>query len=101
MTPRQFFRGRAGLIAANVALLGLLAALAMVSSAGAQNSSARARGEYTLVAGRSNSGGSSVVYVVDTSNQEVVALQWDPSHLRMTGVGYRSLASDRRVSPGR
>lgn len=95
---------RRGLIAANVVLLALLVGLSMVTPAGAQNSGqppGRARGEYTMVAGRTNSGGSSVIYVLDATNQEVVALKWDQSRLTMSGVGYRSLTGDSKVTPGR
>ncbi|MCE7974277.1 MAG: hypothetical protein DYG92_08160 [Leptolyngbya sp. PLA1] len=95
---------RPGLIILNLALAATLIVLAVASRADAQNASgppARARGEYTLVAGKSNSGGSDVVYVVDASNQEIVALKWDQSRQAMTAVGYRAMGADQRQTPGR
>jgi hypothetical protein len=62
---------------------------------GARDNS-RARGDYTMVAGRTNQGGPSVVYIVDSSNQELVALRWDQTKKVMAGVGYRSLSNDSR-----
>ncbi|GJQ30545.1 MAG: hypothetical protein HBSAPP03_24290 [Phycisphaerae bacterium] len=97
-------KGRGGLVAANVVLLAVLIGLSLVTPAGAGHEAqppGRARGEYTMVAGKISSGGSSVVYVVDTSNQEVVAMKWDASRQTMTGVGYRSLSADSRATPGR
>ncbi len=96
--------GRGGLVAANVVLLGVLIVLSAINPAGAQSATqppSRARGEYTMVAGRVNSGGSSVVYVVDSNNEEFVALKWDSSRQTMTGIGYRSLSTDTRSAPGR
>lgn len=63
---------------------------------------ARARGDYTMVAGRTSQGGTQqVVYVVDSANQEVVALRWDQTKRLFTGVGYRSLGGDARGLRGR
>ncbi|MCC6951241.1 MAG: hypothetical protein IT433_07310 [Phycisphaerales bacterium] len=101
---RATVSNRPGLIILNLALASTLIVLAVASRADGQNASgppARARGEYTLVAGKSNSGGSDVVYVVDASNQEIVALKWDQSRQAMTAVGYRSMGADQRQTPGR
>jgi len=93
---------RKSLIAVNLVLL---AAVVFISlPAGAQNAgqpAGRARGEYTMVAGRSNSGGSHLVYVIDSANQELVALKWDQSKQTMTGVGYRNFNADTVSTPGR
>lgn len=61
----------------------------------------RARGEYTMVSGRFREGSSSAIYIVDSSNQEVVALRWDSSKQQMVGIGYRSIANDSRAARGR
>lgn len=61
----------------------------------------RARGDYTMVSGRIGAGGTNVVYVVDSANQEVMALRWDNNKQIMLGVGYRSLANDGRGARGR
>lgn len=96
---------RRGLVIVNAALLALLVLVAWGRSADAQNSAAppagRARGEYTMVAGKSNTGGSEVVYIIDASNQEMVALKWDQSRQAMSAVGYRNMGADTRATPGR
>jgi hypothetical protein len=61
----------------------------------------RARGEYTLVSGRLNSGGPQAIYVLDSSNNELIALRWDPSRQTLAGIGYRNLSSDTNLQIGR
>lgn len=61
----------------------------------------RARGEYTMVSGRFREGGSSAIYIIDSSNQEVVAVRWDTGKQQLTGIGYRSIANDARAGRGR
>lgn len=61
----------------------------------------RARGDYTMVSGRFREGSSNAIYIVDSSNQEVVAVRWDSSKQQMTGIGYRSIANDSRAARGR
>lgn len=61
----------------------------------------RARGDYTMVAGKSNVGPNSTVYVVDSANQEAVALRWDATKQTMIGAGYRSIQTDSRAARGR
>lgn len=62
---------------------------------------ARARGDYTMVSGRIGAGGNHVVYVVDSSNQEMIALRWDTTKLVFIGIGYRNLAADGKGARGR
>jgi hypothetical protein len=83
-----------GLLALNGALLLVLGAVTFGPSADAQ---ARTRGEYTMVAGRANGAASSAVYIVDTVNQELIALTYDPNAKRVSGIGYRNLAADIRT----
>jgi hypothetical protein len=96
------WKGRRGLLALNAVLLAVLAVFTWGPLAGAQNAApARARGDYTMVAGKTNAGGPSAVYIVDSSNQELVALRWDQGKQQMVGLGYRSLQGDTRAIPGR
>jgi len=80
-----------GLLALNGALLMALGAVVFGPSADAQ---LRPRGDYTMVAGRVNGAHSGVVYIVDTANQELIALTYDHNEKRVEGVGYRNLAAD-------
>ena len=81
-----------GLLAINGVLLLLLAALTLGRPADAQ---VPARGEYTMVAGGVNGAQSGAVWIVDTVNQELVALTYDPSSRELVGIGYRNLIADR------
>jgi hypothetical protein len=96
-------------VAALLIANGLIAGFLILPDAGAQPGTRtervgdkdRARGDYTMVSGRTNQGGPSVVYIVDSSNQELVALRWDQTKKVMGGVGYRNLAADSRGAKGR
>jgi len=80
-----------GLLALNGALLLVLGAVTFGPSAEAQ---VRARGSYTMVAGGVNGSASGAVYIVDTTNEELIALTYDPNSKELVGVGFRSLAAD-------
>ena len=81
-----------GLIVLNVALLIVLAAVTFGASVhGAQN---RGRGEYTMVAGGGSGTDASIIWIVDVSNQEMIAMMYNPNTKVLDGVGYRSLSAD-------
>jgi hypothetical protein len=94
---------RRGLLLLNAGLLATLAVMTWGPMAVGQNAqpAGRARGDYTMVAGKTISGGPSAVYIVDSANQELVALRWDQAKQQMVGMGYRSLQGDARAIPGR
>lgn len=94
-------KSHAKLLALNAGLLGVLATMILLSPADAQPAAARARGEYTMVAGNTNAGGPQAVYIVDASNQEMVAVRWDQGKQLMATVGYRSFGDDAKAQPGR
>ena len=85
-------RGARGLIALNAALLLVLGAVTFAPNADAQN---RVRGTYVMTAGGANGAISSVLYVVDTTNQEMIAVTYEPSQKQIIGIGYRDLVADR------
>jgi hypothetical protein len=95
----------AALAATNLALLGVVGYLALsprVADAQAtQPPQPRAPGEYTMVAGQLASGTSAAVYVVDSVNQEVLTLRWDPSRQTLAVLGYRDLKADAAARPSR
>ena len=86
------------LIVLNGVLVLALGFLALAPEAGAgegqPTSPARPRGDYTMVAGQLNFGNSSSVWIVDSSNQEIVALRWDEPKKNFEGIGYRNIAED-------
>jgi hypothetical protein len=64
---------------------------------GAQAQSAqRARGNYLILAGKNISNDTSQLFCLDSSNQELIALRWNPSAGQLEVSGYRSLVNDRQ-----
>jgi len=95
-----------GLVVLNLALLGVLGAVSFSPMADAQsaksaNGTTRARGEYSIVGGATIGGVSSVIYVLDTINRELIALNWNDSTKSLEGVGYRDLSLDAKSDPDR
>ncbi|PHQ81277.1 MAG: hypothetical protein COB69_04535 [Phycisphaera sp.] len=86
------------LIAVNVVLLVVLGA---VSIATAQPGN-RARGDYAMVGGEIlGGGGGNAVYILDASNQELIAVKWDTSRKVLDGIGFRDLNRDSQERAGR
>ena len=79
------------LLALNAVLLGVLATVTLGPAVSAQ---ARSRGAYAMVAGGANNTQSSVVYVVDVVNQELVAVSYSGTTRSFNGIAYRNLAAD-------
>ena len=89
-----------GLLVVNAALLALLGVVTFSPAADAQ---ARSRGNYVMVAGGVAGSASGAVYIVDTVNEELIALTWEPNDRELLGVGYRNLSVDATTlaQPGR
>lgn len=84
-----------GLIALNVALLAVLAVTVLGPQADAQRGQpVRARGQYTLIGGQIQGGNTNAVYILDSTNQELVVVRWSGSNKSLDGIGYRNLAAD-------
>lgn len=93
-------RRRQGLIALNVALLTLLSIVTLSPLAQGQSTTqpqGRGNGNYTMVGGQIVGGSPSVVYIVDSNNNEMVAVRWINN--RLEGIGYRDLAADSKLKP--
>jgi hypothetical protein len=94
---------RRRLIAANIVLAGVLGVVCIIPVAGASDGQpgVRARGAYTLVSGRIQGNTTHGVYILDSANQEVVALSWDRGQNRFNSpIGYRSLTQDAKAQHG-
>jgi len=87
------------LLLLNVALLAVLAAVTFGPSAIAQP---RASGEFTMVSGGVPGSEGDAVYIVDTVNEELIAVRYDTTSDRLVGIGYRNLRADttQRLAPG-
>lgn len=102
-------RTRQRLIGLNIALLLMLGVVTIFTSmeAPAQPgatpaaSTPRPRGDYTAVSGRFQGGTSNAVYILDASNQELLALTWDRSRNELDVIGHRKLSDDAQIKPGR
>lgn len=94
-------RARRGLIMLNTALLVMLAVVSLAPTSHAQRGGGRARGEYTMVSGKVTGSSAHVVYVVDSSNQDLVAVRWNEGSKSLDPIGYRDLKEDANQSPGR
>jgi hypothetical protein len=91
-----------GLVALNVVLLMVLAAITLAPSSIAQKQPAgRARGEYSMVSGKFTGGNSHAIYVFDANNQELLAMAWNQTSKGLEAVGYRDLHADASGQPTR
>jgi hypothetical protein len=92
-----------GLVGLNLVLLGVRGAVSFSPWADAQSSNghSRVRGDYSIVGGANIGGVSSVIYVVDTPNGELIALSWNDSSKSLEGIGYRDLRIDASSDPDR
>lgn len=92
-----------GLIAANIVLLLLLAVVSLAPTSVAQRGATigRARGEYTMLAGKMTGSSAHAIYILDSSNQDMVAVKWNESTKSLDAIGYRDLKEDAQASPGR
>lgn len=72
---------------------GVLEAAALAQPAAAAPAS-RPRGQYTLFSGRVLGSNINAIYILDTTNQELVGVKWDKAARRLAGIGYRNLVSD-------
>ena len=79
----------------NVVLIALILGVALAPKAGARQPD-RPRGAYSMVAGTIQGGNNDVLYVIDSINQELVAVSWDTARGNLSVVGHRNLANDAR-----
>jgi hypothetical protein len=82
---------RGGLIALNLLLLAIFAAVSFVPETIAQTPKS---GHYISIPAKANSITSGIVYILDTDNQELVAVTWDHNNNRIATLGYRNIKSD-------
>lgn len=90
-----------GLVALNLVLGVALVGVAAAPVAFGQRGGARQRGDYTMVTARILGAEEDGLYIVDSSNQEMVCMQFDRSRGAMRFVGYRDLAADVRSASTR
>jgi len=89
------------LIGLNAVLLVVLGAVSITPNAGAQSSSPRPPGVYSVVGGELASGNANGVYILDSANREVILIRWDSGRNAVEGLGYRDLNDDVNAEPSR
>ena len=86
---------RSWLVATNLALAAAVGVVLWAAPARGVQPADRPPGQYSMVAGEVRGGGSaSAVYVIDSVNQEMLALRWNESRKQFDGLDYRSLELD-------
>lgn len=96
-----FAREHRGLLALNALLMLVLLVVTFAPAARAQPGAARQRGDYTLIAARALGFAEAAIWLVDTNNQELIALRYDRSNKQLLFLGYRNLATDARQAERR
>lgn len=81
-----------GLLALNGVLLGMLALVTLSPGAGAQGE--RARSSYIVTSGTVKGSESAAIWIIDQTNQDLIAMTWNPQANRLEGLGYRNFAGD-------
>lgn len=91
------------LIGLNAALLAVLTVVTIAGTRAGGTAVAgthqptRARGSYTMVSGAVQGETTHAVYILDSVNQELLALRWNRNSNRFEGIGYRNLATDAQT----
>ncbi|MCC7388056.1 MAG: hypothetical protein IT431_04725 [Phycisphaerales bacterium] len=86
---------RRWLLATNLLLAASIGVAVWAVPANGNQPAARARGQYSMVAGELRSGGeASAIYITDSINEELIALRWNDSRSQLDGLDYRSLQMD-------
>lgn len=88
-------RARSVLIAVNALLLGVLVVVSVSpGQPAAPGPASRARGQYTLVSNKVSGGSSSQVFILDSANDELIAVKWDRAGQRLEAIGFRDIVND-------
>lgn len=82
---------RNGVIALNIVLVAILSAVALVPT-----TEATITAQQRYIALPSTAGGvtTGIVYIMNTSERELVAVSWDHNKNRVVTLGYRNLSTD-------
>ncbi|TVQ81665.1 MAG: hypothetical protein EA380_01095 [Phycisphaeraceae bacterium] len=93
-TDRADRRRIAGLLALNGLLLAALGVVSFAPAVDAQQR--RSRGAYTMVSAQTQGFTEDAIYVIDATNQELLAVRYDRSARGLRFVGFRDLRFDVR-----
>jgi hypothetical protein len=88
-----------GLVLLNAALLAGIAAVTFGPQAIAQND--RRRAQYVITAGTVKGTEVAAIWIIDETNQDLIALAWNSQQGQLDGLGYRDLVADAGTLVGR
>jgi len=88
-----------GLVLLNAALLAGLAAVSLGPRAFAQSD--RRRAQYVITAGTVKGTETAAIWIIDETNQDLIALAWNNQQGQLDGLGYRDLVADASSLVGR
>ncbi|MGQ0628328.1 MAG: hypothetical protein ACT4PL_09555 [Phycisphaerales bacterium] len=60
----------------------------------------RQRGQYVMIAGRAQGSTTNVVYILDTVNQELVAVRYNRGTQALEPIGFRNVGEDGKIGGG-
>lgn len=86
-----------GLFWLNATLLLILALLALTPGAQARQPASRPHGQYAMVSAEVQGLTERAVVILDSANQQMVALRWDRSRKALAPLGYRDIGADIRL----
>ena len=88
---RRFFSGIRGLVVLNIVLLLVLGTIIFAPQTIAQMGS---RSTYALISSHINGMQTDVVFILDTTSSEMIAISYNPQTNSIERLGYRRLSSD-------
>ena len=94
-------RQRKVLIGINAGLLMAAGAVHWAASPGLAQDDNRSRGSYMLIGGEIQGGDANAIYVLDTINEELIAVRWNHSRRELEQLGYRDVRRDTSQEAGR
>lgn len=96
-------RSNKHLLALNGVLVVALALVTFAPGAEGRQTAARSRapGQYAMVSARIQGASDDAIFIVDSANEEMIAIRWDRSRRAIDGVGYRDLAADAELATRR
>lgn len=84
------------LILLNALLLGVLALVTLAPGVSAQQPR-RAKGQYALIDAKIQGSPEAAIFIVDSANQELLAVRWDRSRKALNSLGYRDMRRDEEM----
>lgn len=89
------------LLGVNLALLVAVGGVFWAANPGLAQPGNRGRSTYLMIGGEIQGGNANALYILDTTNEEMIAVRWNQSRTRLEGLGYRNVKRDGAQDGGR